>query len=636
MDHHRKCRAKRQFNRALSSAGAAIVKLFCRYRWLILWLVLGTASDANAADFLVDAQRLLEVSQYQQAYDLLKSKEYEVIGDAEYDRVLAEAAAGAGEHGAATLALERLLQMNPAAVDARLQLAQYYAVLGNHEQAKYQLEKAIADTTSSSLQQQASTELTSIDEKLAKRRKRPVFNPSIASNIEIAQPSNDAQKNELPATQKLKPALQAAIAQAQSSLRQGQPSAAYETLVKFEYDGAGNVEFDYLLGVAALEAGKPDKATLALERVIASDPNYAGARIDMGRAYMLLGDFNRANDEFVTALEMNPPEVVRARVMGFVAEMKQRASPPKTKWSGFFGIALGRDSNVNNAPGNAEQFIPGLLDTVVLDPDSVETPSNYSVLAGRIQVDHRVTERFGVYAGFDLNLRRNFQAPQFDSSSGELRVGGTTTLSNHELDFSLALGKTFLDSQPGRSSAFLEHPLYRNVFGGTAQWRFNVNERNQLQTTAQYNRLRYPDEATSVFDSDQTLVGLSWLHAFGANSQGLWFLGSYLGRESDIRGNPSGRKDFYGFRLGGQYGVASNWAIFGALGLMSADYDRFQAIHQKTRDDKRYDVNVGMSYGLWESWSLRPQLSLTRQGSSIGLYEFNRTEISVTLRRDWR
>ena len=611
------------------------MKPFSVYWCVFIWLTLCVSAFANAANNLIHAQRLLEGNQHQQAYEFLKSFENEAIGESGYDRMLAEAAAGIGASGEATLALERLLQLDPGAVDARLELAKNYAVLGNHEQAKFQLDKAISGTTNNGLIQQARAELILVEEILAKRRKRPAFDPNVASKIETAQLSNEARDSVPPVAEKVAADLTAPMAEARALLRNGQPLAAYDALMKMEYEGSGDIEFDYLLGVAALEAGKLDKATLALERVLESNPNYAGARIDMGRAFMLLGDAVRAQEEFTAVLELNPPDVVRERVEGFMAEMAQRAAVAKTNWSGFFGITLGRDSNVNNAPSNAEQFIPG-FNTVVLDPDSVETPSNYSALAGRIQVDHHINDRFGVYAGLDLTLRRNFQVPQFDSAGGELRVGGTISLSNHELEFSLAVGKTYLDPQPGRSNTFLEHPLYRNLVGGTAQWRFNINDRNQLQTTLQYNRLRYLDEATSVFDSDQTVLGLNWFRAFGANNQGVGFLGAYLGKESDIHGNPSGEKDFFGLRAGGQYGLTSKWAIFATMGLMSADFQRFQVIHRKTRDDKRYDLSLGMSYTLWENWSLRPQLSLTRQDSSIGLYEFNRKELSVSLRRDWR
>ena len=599
------------------------------------WLALFAFAAANADD-LSHAQILLEGNQHQQAYEHLKSVETELIGEPSFDRLLAEAAAGIGAHGEATLALERLLQLAPAAVDMRVELAKNYAALGNHQQAKFQLDRAIRGTSNVGLLQQARTELAIVEEKLAKRRKRPVFDPSFASSIEVTQLPKDIQVQQSSNRATPTASLTAPIAQAQALLRNGQALAAYEALMKIEHEGAGDVEFDYLLGVAALDASKPDKATLALERVIAADPNFAGARIDMGRAFMALGDTTGAEAEFAAVLALNPPNAVRTRVEGFVAEMAQRSLVPKTKWSGFFGITIGRDTNVNNAPGNAEQFIAGFLGTVVLDPDSVETPSNFTLLTGRIQVDHRINNRIGIYAGLDLNLRRNFQNPQFDSSGGDLRVGSTYTLSDHEFEFSLGVGKTYLDPRASRSNSILGHPLYRNLVGGTVQWRFNINEQNQFQTIVQYNRLRYPNEVMSAFDSNQTLLGVNWFRSFGANNQVLAFFGVYGGRESDIQGNPSGEKDFHGARLGGQYGLTTNLAVFAAINLMAADYQRFQAIHQKIRDDKRYDLSLGMSYLLWEGWLLRPNVSLTRQTSNIALYEFDRKEFSVTMRRDWR
>lgn len=603
---------------------------------LIVLLMLCSGAFADTRDYLVQARRLIEVNQPRQAYELLKSIEVDAIGEPEYDHMLASVCTSIGADDEATLVFERILQLDPAAINARIELAKSYAALGNYEQAKYQLDKILGAITNTELLQQVYTELALVDEKLAKRRRRPVFDPNAASQFDVAKPSSKTNNTALIGTANISDDLHTTMATAQALLRDGQPLAAYQVLMQLEYEGSGNVEFDYLLGVAALEAGKPDKATLALERVLASNPNYAGARVDMGRAFTALGDTVRANDEFSAVLALNPPEIVRKRVAGFIQEINRSPDRALTYWSGFFGVTIGRDSNVNNAPGHADQFIPGLLNTVVLDFDSVETPSNFSALAGRIQVDHRVSERLSVYAGLDLNLRRNFQAPQFDSSGGDLRFGSIVALIKHELEFSLALGKSFLDPQPGQSNTFFEHPLYRNVFAASAQWRFNLNEKNQLQTNLQYSRLRYLDESTKVFDTDQAILGLNWFRAFGDNGKAVGFVGGYVGKESDIHENPSGGKDFFGLRAGGQYAFTSIWTVFATLGLMSAEYQRFQAIHQKTRDDKRFDLNFGMNYALWENWSLRPQFNLTRNNSSIGLYEFDRKEVSVTLMREWR
>src|SRR5260221_6187151 len=80
-------------------------------------------------------------------------------------------------------------------------------------------------------------------------------------------------------------AQQADIARAKALVDQGKPAEAYEILAPLEDKLSGDVEFDYLLGVAALDSGKPDRATLAFERVLAVNPNFAGARLDMARAY---------------------------------------------------------------------------------------------------------------------------------------------------------------------------------------------------------------------------------------------------------------------------------------------------------------------------------------------------------------
>ena len=588
-------------------------------------LMAGVGNWAYAIDagWLIDAQTLLENGQAQQAYTILKQQEDQYIGTPEFDKALAQAALGVGAQNEATLALERILNVDNQAVTLRMELARIYQAMANDEQAKYQFAKVVTSTTNSGMVQEAQANLKVIEERLSKRRKRPAFDPQLASQ---ATPVVSAVK---PALEEKYAAplrdLNSLMASAREVLTTGQPMAAFEMLAEREFDGAGDVEFDYLLGTAAIDAGKPDRATLALERVLAVNPTFAGARIDMGRAYMLLGNTLQAQEEFDAVLKLNPPDAVKRQVEGFAAQIEQRKQVAKTTWGGFFGISLGRDSNVNSAPADAEQLLPIAGHNVFLDPNSVQTPSNYVGVNGRIQVNHRANETVAVYAGVDMDLQRNFQASQFDRSAIDLRLGSIFTLKKHELEFSLVVGKTYLEQRS-----------YRSLTGGAVQWRFNLNEDNQLQTLVQFNRLAYPQQEASVFDTDQTVLGFSWLRLFGANKQGLGFIGAYQGKETDANGNPSGAKDFYGVRAGGQWGFGARWAIYSTLGVALASYDGIELSQQKSRDDRHFDLNLGVNYLLWDSWSLRPQISMTRHDSNIGLYDFSRRELSVTLRRDWR
>ena len=602
-----------------------MIRFLSTFRSVVIGISIALASIcAWAVDsaLLSEAQKLLESGQAQQAYVLLKKEEDRYLGDPAFDSALAQAAVGIGARNEATLILERLLNVDGQAIAARMELARLYQSMSNYEQAKYQFGKVLASTSHAGFIQEAQDNIKIVEDRLSKRRKRPVFELQMAVRAESANETN----KQSPSVKSAEPTrdLKAVMSEARQILRNGQPIAAYDMLMEREFEGSGDVDFDYLLGIAAIDAGKPDKATLALERVLAVKPDFAGARIDMGRAYMLLGNMLQAKDEFDAILKLNPPQTVRRQIEGFVAEIDNGKQVSKTTWGGFFGISLGRDSNVNGAPRDAEQFIP-IVGSVLLDPDSVETPSAYAGLSGRIQVNHRMNENVAWYAGMDMDLQRNFQAAQFDRSAADLRAGSIFTLNNHELELSVVVGKTYLEQRN-----------FRNLVGGAVQWRFNVNEDNQIQGVAQFNHLSYPQRAASVFDTDQTIVGFSWLRLFGENKQALGFVGAYKGTETDSNGNPSGVKDFYGVRAGGQWGFGARWALYSTLAFAQADYDGFDISHQKTRDDKHFDWSLGVNYLLWENWSLRPQINLTRHDSNIGLYDFNRREISVTLRRDWR
>ena len=55
-----------------------------------------------------------------------------------------------------------------------------------------------------------------------------------------------------------------------------------------------------------------------------------------------------------------------------------------------------------------------------------------------------------------------------------------------------------------------------------------------------------------------------------------------------------------------------------------------------TRDDKQYDANVGLNWHLDKAWTLRPQISYLRNNSNIVIYKHDRSDVSITIRRDFK
>ncbi|MBI5436409.1 MAG: hypothetical protein HY937_04805 [Nitrosomonadales bacterium] len=58
------------------------------------------------------------------------------------------------------------------------------------------------------------------------------------------------------------------LAQADKLLKGGKAKEAYVLLEPHQSELAGDQNYDYLLGIAALDSGKPNEAIFALERVL--------------------------------------------------------------------------------------------------------------------------------------------------------------------------------------------------------------------------------------------------------------------------------------------------------------------------------------------------------------------------------
>ena len=77
---------------------------------------------------------------------------------------------------------------------------------------------------------------------------------------------------------------------AKNALRDGRSETAYQLLVQYEINWSGEDAFDYLFGLAALDSGHAGDAIFSLQRLVARQPEFSGARLELARAYYDVGD----------------------------------------------------------------------------------------------------------------------------------------------------------------------------------------------------------------------------------------------------------------------------------------------------------------------------------------------------------
>ena len=128
---------------------------------------------------------------------------------------------------------------------------------------------------------------------------------------------------------------------------------AYQLLEPLESARAGDRDYDFLLGLAALEAGQNTRAVFALERVLALDPNNTRARAEIARAYLALGETQTAQQEFETVKRQGVPADVSMTIDRYIAAARRIEDQNATLITGYMEASVGYDTNVNVGPNKS-------------------------------------------------------------------------------------------------------------------------------------------------------------------------------------------------------------------------------------------------------------------------------------------
>lgn len=137
--------------------------------------------------------------------------------------------------------------------------------------------------------------------------------------------------------------------------RAGRYKDAVALLASYEADFAGDPDFDYRLGVSALESGEPALAQQVLERVVLVKPDFAGAWIDLALAHARLGEISTAL-QIVEHVEnsFSVPLPLREQLSRLRSELQNgpvrrvaSAGALMAERRGYLQLSAGRDSNAN-------------------------------------------------------------------------------------------------------------------------------------------------------------------------------------------------------------------------------------------------------------------------------------------------
>lgn len=421
---------------------------------------------------------------------------------------------------------------------------------------------------------------------------------------------------------------------AEAWIKNGRPADAYALLEPLEFEHAGEVRFDYLIGIAALDSGKPDKATFAFERVLAVNPDLFAARLDMARALYQLGDLPRARTEFSVALGQNPSKAARANIQQYLDAIDAQREGKRMRLAGYIEGSIGHDSNINSSTGQQQIFVDQFASTATLDPSNVKVPDSFYTVAAGGEIDFRLNGNWGIYTGIDARQRSNNTHNQFDTLVLDARAGVMFASRADRIRVSMLGSQSDLDGSRNSDASGMKGEL-RHVFSPA----------NQMNIFAQSVQYRFADAVMQPNDIDQLAIGLGWLHAL-TDGQSSLSASVHYGTEKDVSpiitvaspggGRNDGGKRYSGFRVGSQTALGERTTLFASAGLQTGDYSKANYYFLRQRHDRLYDLRLGAEWHWDTLWTLRPQLTYVRNDSNITIYGYDRMAVSLTVRREFR
>lgn len=443
-----------------------------------------------------------------------------------------------------------------------------------------------------------------------------------------------------------KPAVSAVVVDtvmqdAQALIQAGKYAEAFALMQPHEFERSGDVAFDYLLGISAVNSGKPDRATVALERVEVLYPEYGDVRMWLGMAYYQTGDAARSKQMFTALLaQKNLAPQSKANADQYLAAMKQQddakqLEAEKAKRAFFVGnveTGLGHDTNITTAAsntGNGQAASTGISGNFAQMNGNVELrkPMLNAATYGFVMLDstnraysgHSNMNAYTNVLKTGLNWVQGANTYRFDVSHRDYRQQGAVQTSTNN------------SAQNGL----------------TADARLGLSASDFLGLNVQYNMPRFVAATSKTQDTNQIVLGTNYMHVFPAKGSPVIYLALTQTRDKAVRDSTPFSTSVTTTnvsRISNAFIAYTQYTFVPSADVTamwmtsrrndSSDYARSATV-ARPKDDMTVTM-LGVNWRPASNWTVKTQYMGLKNSSVVDGYAFKKNEISVSVKREFK
>lgn len=409
------------------------------------------------------------------------------------------------------------------------------------------------------------------------------------------------------------------VERAELRMESGDAAGAYALLTAEQARFAGQLRFDYVLGLAAIESDRAADAIAPLQRVIAARPDFLAARLELAAALSSQGDADGARAQYDALLALNPPDYVRNLIGQRIRGTPQN---PRRLAARFTVESMaGYDSNANGS--TADDAFQGIL----LDPRQQATASGFLQLGAAAEQPWQLSASTRLSARAAVSHRANPDAAFVDQTITLAQLSLTTRIAGAEWSATVDNFMSWLDGDRYRSSSGLELGV------ALPRWR-----KWELAGIVRGSVLTYEPQPLRWLDVDRIFGGVA-LSRHEIGPFGLRVGGALLGGQDRVRnaGSPYSN-DRYGGRLFADAAIAPRIHVSAELAYLVSDFFDGGGFFGIDRLDRLKAAALALQ---WRDvpargWIIGPQVVFTDNESNASLFRYQRVETALYARYEFR
>jgi len=409
------------------------------------------------------------------------------------------------------------------------------------------------------------------------------------------------------------------INQLQRYLLSKQFIQAYEYSESLTDELAGELEFDFLAGVAAFSAGKYQKAIFAFERVVIMNPASLDGRYYLALSYLKVDNLHAAKLEFERLIaNSSSVPALKSKAEIQLNRTNKILANRNASWSHEIGLKMGSDSNVNSGSSQDEIILADGTLIPLFDSSKVLADNTFSAQY-RGKYSYAMNQFQKLSANFSVNEERYFEHSEYNRQLLSLSLRYEHQLLN-EASWYVGLTTSPMEFLGER---------YRTQNALSFGWRQPINKTNSFGFNGSLSDINY--FVYEQLDLERYQMGA--FYRIQTQYQHTFLLSWY--QDENNQGLTYNNRNATGASYILSYPIANHFFASGMLRYEEQNYQAPNPVFNAYSDSSLAILSTELVYSGFDKQRLHLKLNfqdkkIESELAAMKIYEYDRLEISFT------